>query len=314
MNGSSSECTRQTSLSLVGRSVVQRRLPSICRNIRRYSCPRPKEPHFFVTDLPGISKQIYADEGEYINACFGHGEGRSYRAVGEASVWQLYSRDAVGNILRFNPAARFIVCVRNPIDMAFSLHGQHVFFGKEDIQDFRLALQASADRRRGLKKPKHLGEYPLECILYDQACSLGTQLERLMGQVDPGRLLVVGNDDLGKDTRGTYERVLQFLDVPSDDRRHFPRVNETRRIGNRFLADTLRSRVVVRSAIEVKKVLQIRTFGFGRPSTQMTVSERKVAEEVFCDEVKTLQRLLGCDLEHWIAPRTPLGYNSGSGV
>src|SRR3977135_3113168 len=74
----------------------------------RIGFSRPKETQFFCTDLPGI-RFMTADPDEYVKLCFGHCTGKNYLAIGEGSVWNLYSRAAVWNILRFNPEARFII-------------------------------------------------------------------------------------------------------------------------------------------------------------------------------------------------------------
>lgn len=50
--------------------------------------------------------------------------GGEHLAIGGASVWYLTSANAVENILNYQPQARFIVMLRNPIEMAPALHAE----------------------------------------------------------------------------------------------------------------------------------------------------------------------------------------------
>ena len=90
-----------------------------------------KEPHFFNTDdlRRGVTSL------EQYEALFRHAR-EEHKAIGEASVWYLCSAVAVHNILQYQPASRFIVMVRNPIEMAPALHGEMLLAGLENAQDF----------------------------------------------------------------------------------------------------------------------------------------------------------------------------------
>lgn len=75
------------------------------------------------------------------------------KIVTEASTDYLYSRAAVPGILNYSERPRFIATVRNPVDMAPSLHSHLVFNVEEDIKEFEHAwsihgLRATATRFR----------------------------------------------------------------------------------------------------------------------------------------------------------------------
>ena len=109
-----------------------------------FMCPE-KEPHYFNTDL-NYKRGKSDDLEEYLNLFSGATE---EKIVGEASVWYLYSKEAVRNILEFNPNAKFIIMVRNPIKMAPSLHQQLFYNGRETEKDFNKAwcLQTKLSNR-----------------------------------------------------------------------------------------------------------------------------------------------------------------------
>jgi hypothetical protein len=106
-----------------------------------------KEPHFFNTDdRQGVTTLVEYED------LFRKAQ-KEHVAVGEASVWYLSSSQAVNNILEYNPNARFIVMVRNPIEMAQALHGQMLIAGLECVQDFSKAWSLQEERRQGLRLP-----------------------------------------------------------------------------------------------------------------------------------------------------------------
>jgi|GEM_PF-5584338 hypothetical protein len=66
----------------------------------------------------------------------------------DASVWYLFSEEAVPNILEYNPDAKFIVMLRNPADMFFSLYQQFLFSGKETKKSPKKAWKMQQDDRK----------------------------------------------------------------------------------------------------------------------------------------------------------------------
>ena len=169
-----------------------------------------KEPHHYNKD---DHRADYPERERYL-ALF-HGAGAEHRYRLEASTWYLHSRLAVSEILRDCPQARFIVCLRNPVDMAFSLHGHFVSkTARETVRDFEQAWELSDWRLRGeaigcrAVNPSHLA--------YKHACRLGTQVQRLLGQVEPDRVHFVVLDDLKAHEAQTLRQVLAFLDLEPD--------------------------------------------------------------------------------------------------
>lgn len=78
-----------------------------------------KEPRFYSTDFPvstPLSKNAYLDL--FAPATSKH------KAIGEASVWYLLSEYAVPSIHDEDLNTKYIVMLRNPVEMASSLHWQ----------------------------------------------------------------------------------------------------------------------------------------------------------------------------------------------
>lgn len=261
----------------------------------------PKEPHYFCTDLetrslvrPGAPLQEYHDT-------FFHGH-QEEAVAGEASVWNLYSREAVGNILSYNPEAKFLAMVRNPVTMAYSLHAQFVSFGAENVKDFSKAFALCEKRRQGQHIP---GNFPWDpkLLQYGEVAKFGEQITRAMERIHADRLLVLVQDDFRNDTAGTYARVLKFLGLPPDGRTDFIKINVQRRIKNPLLAKLLQADLVSVTAQAAKRLLGIKSFGVGMIKPPMPGDVRHLLADHYKDDVALLSKLLNRDLDHWITPK-----------
>jgi hypothetical protein len=184
---------------------------------------RPKETNFFCTDLPGIGFHT-SDLQEYLKLCFGHCASKDYLAIGEGSIWNLYSQEAIAKILRFNPESRFIIMVRNPIDLCVALYEKRREMLQEDLS-FEGAWRTEEARRVGQSMPT-LFRKEFGVPGYRSVASLGEQVERAYALIPERQRLLIVFDDFVADIGSVYAQVLAFLGVPSDGRTEFPRINE----------------------------------------------------------------------------------------
>ena len=84
---------------------------------------RPKEPHFFaMRDLRGHSldelRRIV--RSDYLDRFFPDWQGSSVLA--EGSVSYIYAPERLEPVLHLWPKAKFIICLRSPLEMVPSLH------------------------------------------------------------------------------------------------------------------------------------------------------------------------------------------------
>ena len=142
-------------------------------------------------------------------------------------------------------------------------------------------------------------------------CRLGDQVERLLETFPPEQVLVILFDEFKTSTKTVYEKVLSFLNVPSDGRSSFPAANENKVHKRWWLAyfyQKLRSIGPLDSLINVtKELFGLKNLGI-RDRIRGTVFKRRPplrpefrAELVneFREDVKKLSRIIGKDLSHW---------------
>jgi hypothetical protein len=230
-----------------------------------------KEPHYYSTDL--ANRSVTSKSG--YRRLF-RGVTDDHRAVGEASTWYLYSREAVPAIERKHPGVRYIVMTRDPVEMAHSLHHHNLRVLHEDRTSFEEAWALQEERALGRAIPKTCTEPAF--LQYKAACSLGSLLERLYGRVEEARVLHIRLEDLKADPAGEYRRVQEFLGIPDEGRNTFPAANEAR--GHRSAAVQMLLRLGGRARVALGIS---RGLGLGRLNERS--QPKAVLSDAFCSEL-----------------------------
>lgn len=231
-------------------------------------------------------------------------EAEEHQMVGEKSVNYLFSESAHREIRQFQPDARILVMLRNPVDAMHSLHRQYLFSANEDIVDFEQALAAEEDRRRGRRIPA--GAHNPSFLVYSQVVTFSPQVRRYLETFGRERVLVLLFDDLRDDPVSTFRRTLDFLGVDPSFTPEFSVHNPTKRVPNVALRKYMKthrgvSRTVhrllperwvdgLRSALAIKQP---------QPSRDLDPGLRSRLLERFGPEIEELGALIGRDLGHW---------------
>lgn len=258
---------------------------------------KPKEPHYFCKDLKAGGLPIKSDE-EYLDTFFpGLDESEALAAI-DCSVWYLYSEVAVEEILRFNPDAKFLIMLRNPVKMAWSLYSMLTFQEQEDQKDFMLAWQLQDMRQKGIRLPTGLWLDP-KMLYYKKVCSLGSQVKRVFEKVDKSRVLIELQDNLAKEPRNVYLRVLEFMGVPDIGKTEFKKENSGRTIKSPLVYNVLRSKPVKSIVTATKSFLGIKTLGFGRPDLPLPKHVASFLSREFEEEINILEKSANLNLSYW---------------
>ena len=264
-----------------------------------------KEPMYFSTD---ITPCPYGRLSDYLSLFDTHDENKLIFA--EASTTYLYSRIAPKRIHDFAPESKIMVMLRNPIDMVYALHGTLLRIGSETEPDFETAWHLQESRRRGKNIP-FAARQRTALLQYHAVGCLGSQMKALLDTFPKRQVHVTIFDDFALDPKAEYRRLLDFLGLPDDGRKDFPRINESTQFKSMKIAVKLRDLRARTFPIgeEIKRLTGIRRLGIMNfvDRFNLKVQERPklrpefrdFLNEVFYDEVELLEALIGRDLSAW---------------
>ncbi len=285
----------------------------------------PKEPHFWDDDHEGNRKvhELWTLD-DYLGL-FRSADPVRHHVIGEGSTTYLQSHSAVTSIMQFNPLAKFLVMLRNPVEVAHGMHGELIRHFHEDVADFEQAWRLQDERAAGRSLPAS-GAYAYQ-LQYRDVATFAPQLRRLFDAVPAEQRLILVFDDFVKDTASAYRCVLKFLGLADDGRTEFPRVNQARiyRFGalGRFYHSPpriierpirlLRSRVNAHSGLLKDRVKQLVSRNESR--TKLRPEFAAELRAVFRDDIARISEMIGRDLTHWTAEPSdaPLGDSQPTG-
>jgi hypothetical protein len=284
---------------------------ALCKYLNRHPnifIPTLKELHYFDTDLNTKKKANSLDEYLAIFA-----EGRD-EVCGEGTPTYLYSKTAASNIYDFNPEAKIIIMLRNPVSMMYSFHAQHLFNGSsENIQDFETALNLESNRKQGRDIPTRCREPQL--LYYRDFASYTDQVQRYIDVFGEKQIKIILFEDFKEKTADVFRDTLKFIDVDPEFTTDLLPVNSSKKVRNATLQSLIKyppSKVLEigkyllpipqswrRGALEYCKaqLKKLNTQQAPRPPLDRQLRERLTKE--FEPEIKRLEQLIDRDLSSW---------------
>ncbi|MFL6733633.1 MAG: sulfotransferase family protein [Sphingomicrobium sp.] len=292
--------------------------PSVC-------FAKPKEPHFFaMQDLSDVPDETFRAQvlNQYLRRFFNHLRPTD-TTLAEGSVSYLYAAERVRAILRLWPDAKFIISLRDPLQLLPSIHQRLRYQGDENVREFDRAWRLCPERAQGRRIPRSCLDPRL--LRYDEIGQLGKHVGDFFEAVGKERCLVILYDDIVEDSGAVLQRALHFLGLPSfeyeSDRRR--RARQGFRFGwlQRLLkrppvvtravlaGEKYRQRVVDKPAKDpgagAKAVMRLRKRLIAwneapPPPTIISPEVEQEMREMFSADIDRLAVLIERDLSHWL--------------
>lgn len=262
-----------------------------------------KEIHYFGQEYKRNSGMTAKDYAAHFS------DRKDEKYAGEASVMYLFSKSAANELKVYNPSARIIILLRDPVAFLHSYHSQLLGIGYEDITEFEEALEAESDRRHGKRLPWLLRKYGIQDMLYYYDMAAFTdQVQRYFDAFGRESVHVILLDDLKADPARVYRETLNFLGVDTDFKPDFQVIN---RVHTKARYPALLPVLLTAEKYALRRNLLSRAFGklfywplwrwnrqkMIRPPMSDQLRKRLKAE--FVPEVEKLSELLGRDLRYW---------------
>ena len=180
----------------------------------------PKEPQYFCKDFHEESKKVhgrvlgfeFTTEEEYLKL---FKNAKNEKIIGEASTMHLYSKVAAKEIYKFNPSAKILISIREPVDFLYSYYLDLYYLRGEYVSDFKKAIQLEEERKKGNHLPKTV-IFP-SLLFYSEVSKFSEQIERYLKVFPHEHIKIILFDDLKNDPKKTYEEILVFLEVNDTD-------------------------------------------------------------------------------------------------
>lgn len=185
----------------------------ILRSHPQIYMPELKEPRYFMRDPDDEPKRagvgvLPRTLDAYLALFAG---ARAGQLAGEASPQYLRSAKAPLRIAEFQPGARVIAILREPVSFLRSFHLACVRSGLETELDLGKALELEAQRRQGRQIPR--GCRAPEWLWYSDHVRYVEQLRRFEDALSPEQVHVIIYEDLRRDNERVARDALRFLGV-----------------------------------------------------------------------------------------------------
>lgn len=274
---------------------------------------RLKEPRFFCKDLHQEFDNFHKKNKRFFKKfdfypCRAEKEYLSFfkdwkdeKIAGEASPAYFYSKVAAREIHKFNPDAKIIILLRNPVDWLYSFHLQAIRSGSEPVKNFEKALSLEEERKKG----KHLAKFSLltqpSTFFYFERAKFTEQVKRYLDVFNKKQIKIIIFDDFKKDNAKVYREVLKFLGVYQNFVPEFKLVHVSRKVQFPRLRILWRSLLFTRMRYfplsKLNKLIDRKFLrGKERPLPPMDPQLQEELMKKFKSEVERLSKITGRDL------------------
>ena len=253
-----------------------------------------KEPDYF-SDLPIQKQGMYYGKNrtntlEKYESLFAQKDGVIY---GEGSVSYLFYENVAEDIKKYNPNAKIIIMLRNPIDRAFSHY----------LMDYRLGVVSDSFEDVVNKKAKHKNA-DLFYQQYIEVSEYAKQIKRYYSVFSKENILVVDYEDFKKNITGTVDEVYSFLNISNEFVADVNTKHNTftmpKNKGIRFIYSFVSLRKILIFIFPKALVKNIRGLLFMTDKKpKLLLETRNYLKQFFSDDVRELGDFLGKDYSKW---------------
>jgi hypothetical protein len=254
-----------------------------------------KEPDYFSDSLIQNKGMYYGknriDTLEKYNNLFVNPD---VKLRGEGSVSYLFYDDVPLKIKTYNPEAKIIIILRDPVDRAFSHY----------LMDYRLGLVSESFEDIINKKSKHKNAH-LFYQQYIQVSEYAPQIKRYLNVFKRENILFIDYEDFKNDVAGVVNNVYLFLGVNDDFQPNLNKKHNTYTMPKngiiRYIYSFVSFRNFLTSIFSKGLVKSIRNSLFiNDRKPKLSNANREFLNEFFKEDLKELNALLNKDFTKWL--------------
>lgn len=270
-----------------------------------------KETNYFATDFPHLQKVTYQSVEDY-HLLFRNASSK-HMIAGEASPFYMFSKVAFENMKAYEPNAKVILVLRNPVDFIQSYHQLNLSLLREDVTDLGQAWDLYDVRKQGKHIPPSARQP--ELVYYQEMGCFAKHVRHLYAIFPQEQIRIYLFDELVTSPKNVYEDILSFIGIPSDGRVDFPRVNAGFVVKSSLMAKILHPpqfiykpfmnliglfgpKMMKNIFLLYDRLEHLNTSESKRQKLPPELRARMLA--YFRPDIEQLARLLQRDLSHWL--------------
>lgn len=270
--------------------------------------PKRKEIHYFNFDFANArgAKTIEEYHKHYKNIQ------KNKKIIGDASVMYLYSEVAVKEIYSYNKNSKFIVLIRNPIELAESFYYQLKFGQREDAKSFETAWKLQEKRKNGLEIPYFMQLNEPKFLLYGEVAKLGKQIERALRIIPKNQIKIILLEDLKHKPQIICSEIFHFLNLSDISKNiNYYVHNESKTAKSEFI-----SKLIIQQPFPIKQIKRALKYFLGKSKLgirnnllelnkkanekkPISIAFRQELNNYFAKDIELLESILDRDLSHW---------------
>jgi len=269
----------------------------------------PKEPFFWASDYPRMRAHYGFDTVEAYGALYSSPEAEAADIRGDGSTTYLYSTRAVPDILHLVPEAKFVVCLRNPIDLLVSYHRTQVVALNENEPDFGRSWRRSLAGQLPDTDP-----LDPKLLDYPRVGKLGEAVGRLLATAPPEHVHGIVFDDLSTEPEEVWCSLADFVGIDPEPLPEFVAHNAS----NKFFRSLALRRLTHRPprvlepgvrrlrqwsrTTDVRSVAALKRRMWQEEERPVAApADRQAVADYLRDDVARLSQLFDRDLSGWTA-------------
>ncbi|MFC2096494.1 sulfotransferase [Bacteroidota bacterium] len=214
---------------------------------------------------------------------------QDFKLKGESSTSYLYSKSASQNIYSYDPKAKIIVVLRNPMERAFSHYQMAVRYGYTKL-NFREAIEKDIQQKN---KGWGISELFIDLGMYYE------QLERYFNVFPLNQIKVLLSDDLKNNTQEGLNECFKFLGVENlkiEDQEIYNYSTSPRNIWVNYIITRIGIKKSLKNLIPN---FMIKSF-FKPTKDRLNRNEFDFLLDIFKEDIKRTASLINRDLNSWL--------------
>ncbi len=268
-----------------------------------------KAPHFFCHDFHQESDRFhkmklyfdYRDRESYLKL---FSQAQSAKILGESSDHYLYSQVAAREIHQFNPEAKIIIFLREPVSFLRSLHNHFVKVTNEEEENFTKALALETTRVQGKAISSRI--MCPSWAHYSQRINYYEQIKRYYDIFNPEQIKIIIYEDFRANNHQVYQEILEFLEVDPNFIPEYKSMNVSKEVRfkqlnyliNNQIIKNITKKLFSQSFLDFVRIQIVERFLWKPASKSLEIPEefKERLKQKFKPEVVKTSELIGVDL------------------